>query len=205
MLGGPVVRAIIVLAGQQHPDGRGGATPTSGACPSASSSRARAPATPTAIALLYEWDFGDGTTSTAANPSHVYQIDGKYTALLRVSDSHGRSATDTVVISAGNSPPTATIAAPAAGRRSAPGRACSSRGPAPDVQDGALGGSGLRWDPASPRDPHPSLRAVHRRVHELRATDDHDSDSYYEVTLTATNSRGLCDTASVNVRPQTSA
>jgi PKD repeat protein len=33
---------------------------------------------------IHEWDFGDGTTSTAANPTHVYQAPEKYTVRLRV-------------------------------------------------------------------------------------------------------------------------
>ena len=30
----------------------------------------------------YVWDFGDGTTSTALNPSHTYQNPGQYTVSL---------------------------------------------------------------------------------------------------------------------------
>ena len=33
-------------------------------------------------ATSYGWDFGDGTTSTAANPSHVYASAGTYTVKL---------------------------------------------------------------------------------------------------------------------------
>ena len=32
----------------------------------------------------YLWDFGDGNTSTAANPSHLYQEAGTYTVKLTV-------------------------------------------------------------------------------------------------------------------------
>lgn len=37
-----------------------------------------------ANAETYEWDFGDGNTSTAANPIHVYAQPGVYTVTLRV-------------------------------------------------------------------------------------------------------------------------
>ena len=40
------------------------------------------------------WDFGDGYTSTAENPSHTYD-DGTYTVSLTVTDSHGCSDTQT--------------------------------------------------------------------------------------------------------------
>jgi PKD repeat protein len=39
-----------------------------------------------ADAISWYWDFGDGTTSTLSNPSHVYKSDGIYTATLSVID-----------------------------------------------------------------------------------------------------------------------
>ncbi|RAN85892.1 hypothetical protein B5P41_32440, partial [Bacillus sp. SRB_28] len=36
--------------------------------------------------VSYLWDFGDGTTSTEANPTHVYGKEGTYTARLTVKD-----------------------------------------------------------------------------------------------------------------------
>jgi len=37
----------------------------------------------------WQWDFGDGATSTLRNPSHVYQEDGLYTVTLSVTSSAG--------------------------------------------------------------------------------------------------------------------
>jgi PKD repeat protein len=34
--------------------------------------------------VKYQWDFGDGTTSTEANPVHTYTKPGDYTATLTV-------------------------------------------------------------------------------------------------------------------------
>ena len=34
------------------------------------------------FATTYSWDFGDGATSSNANPSHVYTVDGSYTVTL---------------------------------------------------------------------------------------------------------------------------
>ena len=40
----------------------------------------------------YEWDFGDGNTSTEANPRHSYKSDGDYTVTLKVTDDRGGTA-----------------------------------------------------------------------------------------------------------------
>jgi len=37
----------------------------------------------------YAWDFGDGATSTAANPTHPYTVGGPYVATLTVTDNGG--------------------------------------------------------------------------------------------------------------------
>jgi hypothetical protein len=37
----------------------------------------------------YEWDFGDGSTSTEEYPSHAYKSEGTYTVSLKVTDDHG--------------------------------------------------------------------------------------------------------------------
>ncbi|MFM7063770.1 MAG: PKD domain-containing protein, partial [Actinomycetes bacterium] len=60
----------------------------------------------------YRWDFGDGTSSTQANPSHTYSAAGVYTAVLKVTDDAGGTATATVGVTVTpNQPPTAVAAA----------------------------------------------------------------------------------------------
>ena len=39
--------------------------------------------------LTYAWDFGDGSTSTDAQPAHVYAVAGEYTPTLTVTDGNG--------------------------------------------------------------------------------------------------------------------
>lgn len=41
--------------------------------------------------LTYRWNFGDNTTSTSANPSHIYTSDGVYTVKLVIADPFGCS------------------------------------------------------------------------------------------------------------------
>ncbi len=48
------------------------------------------------VAGGYLWDFGDGTTSTSANPSHTYTANGTYTVTLSVANSSGCYNTQTL-------------------------------------------------------------------------------------------------------------
>ena len=63
------------------------------------------------------WDFGDGTNSNTANPSHTYTTHGTYTATLTVTDDNGAVDTKTVAITVNaNVAPTAVVnAAPQSG------------------------------------------------------------------------------------------
>jgi PKD repeat protein len=61
---------------------------------------------PDGTIAAWEWDFGDGATSTAQNPTHTYTSTGSYTVKLIVTDDDGisRDATKTVTVA---SPPQA--------------------------------------------------------------------------------------------------
>ena len=39
--------------------------------------------------LIYNWNFGDGNTSTSINPVHSYAVDGIYTIKLHITDQYG--------------------------------------------------------------------------------------------------------------------
>jgi len=51
-------------------------------------------------AVSFAWDFGDGGTSTQANPSHIYSAAGNYTVTLIVTNSDSESDQDSKNISA---------------------------------------------------------------------------------------------------------
>jgi PKD repeat protein len=64
----------------------------------------------------YAWNFGDGgTASGSLTPSRTYADNGIYTATLTVTDSGGRSATATRVVTVNNVAPTANAGGPYSG------------------------------------------------------------------------------------------
>ncbi|MEJ0103288.1 MAG: PQQ-dependent sugar dehydrogenase [Bacteroidota bacterium] len=67
-------------------------------------------------AITYAWDFGDGNTSTAANPSHNFtsapNTPKKFVVKLTVKDNMNLSTTDSVIISVNNTPPVVNIISP---------------------------------------------------------------------------------------------
>jgi len=48
---------------------------------------------PTQLPLKYEWDFGNGDTSSEQNTSYYYTIDGNYTIILKVSGANDNAET----------------------------------------------------------------------------------------------------------------
>ncbi len=55
---------------------------------------AAASVAPTGSVSSYEWNFGDGTTATGVNASHVYTEPGYYVVTLTVTDSRGAVCTE---------------------------------------------------------------------------------------------------------------
>ena len=57
----------------------------------------------------YAWDFGDGTTSTAANPSHTYASSGTFHVQLTVTDDRGGTDSVTHDVTVATQPPHAAF------------------------------------------------------------------------------------------------
>lgn len=63
------------------------------------------------VDLTYQWDFGDGETSTYESPSITYARLGTYTVQLTVTDTAGQSASTTQQVVVQVTPPTASFTA----------------------------------------------------------------------------------------------
>ncbi len=59
---------------------------------------------PDGTVVSWDWDFGDGGTSTLQNPVHTYTADGTYNVTLTVTDNEGATGSKTKAIMAGNPP-----------------------------------------------------------------------------------------------------
>ncbi|MEZ4888378.1 MAG: glycosyl hydrolase family 8 [Chitinophagales bacterium] len=74
------------------------ATPSSGQPPLAVSFDASASIDANGDNLTYNWDFGDGTSSTGVTSNHTYNSEGNYTVTLTVNDGNGGIDTATTGI-----------------------------------------------------------------------------------------------------------
>ncbi|MEV4313657.1 PQQ-dependent sugar dehydrogenase [Actinocrispum sp. NPDC049592] len=109
-----IVRVDYLGNSQANPIAKAGADRTNGPAPLTVNFSSAGSTDPGGSALTYSWNFGDGTTSTAANPSHTYAA-GNYTASLTVRNSAGATGTASLAVTSGNTMPTLTISAPPSG------------------------------------------------------------------------------------------
>ena len=56
--------------------------------------------------ISYLWNFGDGITSTKANPTHIYGEKGTYTVELTVKDSRGKESIEQTKVTVKQDPQT---------------------------------------------------------------------------------------------------
>ncbi len=105
---------ITVAAPSAAPIAVAAATPATGLAPLAVGFSSAGSYDTDGTIASYSWNFGDGTTSTAANPSHSYTTRGIYTATLTVKDNSGvvsPAASVTITVTGPNAAPTAVASA----------------------------------------------------------------------------------------------
>ena len=138
--------------------------------------------------ISYLWDFGDGNTSTQANPTHTYTVDGEFTPTLTVTDNDGATATASTA--------TITIVANELPTAVANGTPDKANAKAPLVVDFSSAGSGdtdgtivsYAWDFGDG-----NTSTAENPTHTYTA------QGLYDAVLTVTDDKGGVDTATVTV------
>ncbi|MBM0202609.1 ThuA domain-containing protein [Micromonospora sp. NPDC051227] len=145
---------IDYIQGGRSPIVKATGTPTSGTAPLTVQFSSAGTSDPDGNTLSYLWTFGDGTTSTAANPSKTYTSNGNYTAQLKVTDSTGKTGFANVPITVGNSAPVVTITTPGNGGMLTFGDKVSYQITVTDPDGGTVDCSKVVLNPALGHDDH---------------------------------------------------
>lgn len=202
---------IALSGGNRAPTAVLTATPTNGYSPLVVNFSSQGSADPDpGTTLTYHWDFGDGTTSTQANPTKTYSENGTYTVTLTVSDGE-KTGQDTQSVTVGSTAPrdltiTTGLGDPLDNSKYNAGDTISFTGAASD-QDETLPDSAYNWTVVFHHADHihPVTSNVVGKTGSITVpTDPHNSaDTWYEIRLTVTDSSGLSTTSSANVYPNT--
>lgn len=96
---------VVVVVENQPPMAMADATPVSGPAPLTVHFDGTGSSDPEGGELFYDWNFGDLTFGTGANPTHEYTDPGTYTASLIVTDDFGNDDFDTISITVDEPPP----------------------------------------------------------------------------------------------------
>ncbi|HEU4403209.1 MAG TPA: PKD domain-containing protein [Candidatus Polarisedimenticolia bacterium] len=178
---------LLGAGGNPWPSPSASAAPSDGDVPLSVSFSSAGTFDPGGAIAAYLWDFGDGSTSTATNPVHLYSVPGPFVATLTATDTAGASAVQEVLVK-----PTAPNLAPIAVATSD-----INHGPAPlDVRfyasgsydpDGFIGnirwefsdGSGGTWG-------SPAFNTFYK-------------PGTWQVTLTVGDARGATGTATLSI------
>ena len=186
------------------------ATPSFGAAPLMVSFNASGTTDANGGTLTYAWDLdGDGQfdDATGVTTSRTYAAVGDVDVGLRVTDTDGASDTTTRTVSAGNSPPTVSITAPASSLTWPVGQTVSFSGTGTDAQDGTLPASAFEWTLTMehcPSDCHSHIITSYSDVKSgTFDAPDHEYPSHMKLSVAVTDSMGLTATDEVEIFPKT--
>lgn len=142
---------------------------------------------PDGTVVDYDWNWGDGSAhSSGATPSHTYATDGSFNITLTVTDDGGatNAITQTVVVSAGNTPPVARFA------KSINALVVQVNGSTSTDADGFITDWDWNWGDST--------------THGTGVTSAHTyaAAGTYTITLTVTDDQGATDTVTDTVTVQ---
>jgi glucose/arabinose dehydrogenase/chitodextrinase len=199
------IRRIRYIQSNQAPIAVASANLTSGPTPLTVDFSSAGSLDPEGQPLTYLWTFGDGGTSTVANPAYTYTENGQYTVRLTVSDDANSTLAPPLFISAGDTP-TATIFFPQEGSLFIAGDTISFSGDATDTTGNVLPASAFMWniDFLHEGHVHPGIPITGSKSGSFTIpTSGHDfsGNTRYRIQLTVTDANGLQDTNAVIVYP----
>jgi glucose/arabinose dehydrogenase len=154
--------------------------------------------------LRFRWDFGDGQTSSVADPVHTYASGGTFTVRLTVTDSVGTSDTATANVAPDNYSPTLLLDAP--DKLYSVGDLVHLTAAADDATDGDLSAQ-VGWQLAllhcsfvNSCHVHPEGTTTTGPVFDAQFT-DHGADTTMVITASVTDSAGATTRARYEARP----
>lgn len=155
--------------------------------------------------LFYLWEFGDGTTSTLANPQKTYPNKGKFIVKLTVSDGTNSAPANPIVIQVGLSP-TVTIGSPQDGSTYRAGDTIFYSASGVDGAGFDISDSNFTTEIVFHHQTHihPFLGPLTPNKNGsfiIPTTGESSPDTWYEIIVTATDTNGLSDTKSVRINP----
>lgn len=206
------VRRIRYTGGNQPPTAVAKASPWYGPVPLTVNFDASGSRDPEGGALTYEWHFNADGIPDATGPraTFTYRTAAPtyYGAHMIVRDVHGAAARANLRIYPGNTPPSPRIAAPTTSKLFRVGERITLQGSATDEQEGTLPASRLSWRVLLHHSTHThpffGPQAGTNLTFNAPAPEDllAATNSYLEIQLTATDSKGLSRTISQRLNPR---
>src|SRR5262249_38937768 len=145
-----------------------------------------------AAGFTYLWNFGDGSTSSAANPSHAYAANGTYTVSLTVTDKDGgRTTVQTSATVDPTTPPSGVVVNAGPDQSVREGDAVAFSGSVTASGGGSTAGLSYTWDFGDGSQASGTLTPSHT----------YQDNGVYTVVLQATDATGqrTQDTAVITV------
>lgn len=155
--------------------------------------------------LTFDWNFGDGTSSTSPNPTKIFSNAGKYIVQLTVSDGVHQAQATPITIQAGT-PPTLIIDEPLDGSSYRAGDTLSYDAHGHDSNGDPLTAGDFKFEAifhhSSHTHPYLTREGNNNGTFDIPTTGETSSDVWYEIRFTATDKNGLTTTDSIDILPE---
>lgn len=160
---------------------------------------------PEGTPLIYNWNFGDGSTSNEANPTKTFNNEGQYAVSLSVSDGTSTTPASNLSISVGT-PPTVTINSPSPTLKFSGNDVINFSASARQVNGQQIATSSLRTSVVLHHSSHthPFLGPLNTGVGNFTIPNSGElsPDIWYRIHVEATGSNGVIGKTFVDIQPR---